>query len=123
MQNDPELDGKYLGGISSDFIKISKILQEASYQLRVRKISKYPIFIISKQAVSLGQLLLRPEEKGLNWFYYFSFMEEFLGRKIIKEQSLFEGTYKNPDEFCCLFVLDDEKEFTNFVFIPYPEEE
>ena len=29
-------------------------------------------------------------------------------------------TYKDADEFCCLFVLD--KEFTNFVFVPYPED-
>jgi hypothetical protein len=32
----------------------------------------------------------------------------------------FIAAYKDPDEFCCLFVVD--KEFTSFVFIPYPED-
>jgi hypothetical protein len=32
----------------------------------------------------------------------------------------FIATYKDPEEFCCLFVVD--KEFTSFVFIPYPED-
>ena len=27
---------------------------------------------------------------------------------------------KDPDEFCCLFVVDQQ--FTNFVFIPFPED-
>ena len=32
----------------------------------------------------------------------------------------FKRNYKDPDEFCCLFVIDND--FTNFVFIPYPED-
>ncbi|MFT5568373.1 MAG: hypothetical protein ACI9RP_000404, partial [Cyclobacteriaceae bacterium] len=48
MNNDPELDPKYLGKISSDFVKVSDFLKEASYQMRTRKISAYPIFPVSK---------------------------------------------------------------------------
>jgi hypothetical protein len=36
------------------------------------------------------------------------------------KQEDFKNAYKDADEFCCLFVID--KEFTNFVFIPYPED-
>ena len=32
--NDPELSGKYLGTITKDFVKVSDILKEASYQVR-----------------------------------------------------------------------------------------
>ena len=32
----------------------------------------------------------------------------------------FQQTYKDADEYCCLFVLDEE--FTNFVYVPYPED-
>jgi hypothetical protein len=41
-------------------------------------------------------------------------------RELIKEGEDFKQAYKDPDEFCCLFVVDTA--FTNFVFIPYPED-
>ena len=42
--------------------------------------------------------------------------------KIIDKEKVaeFRDSYKNPDEFCCLFVIDGQ--FTKFVFIPYPED-
>ena len=58
--NDPELNGKYLGTITSDFVKISDLLED------------------------------------------------------------FKMAYKDPDEFCCLFVMDGA--FTRFVYIPYPND-
>ncbi|GAB2614673.1 hypothetical protein [Belliella aquatica] len=120
--NDPELSGKYLGTITKDFINVSDILKEASYQVRSRKFSQYPIFPISKEEQPIGQLLLGKEEKKLDWNYYITYVDEFIQRKLIAEDLLeeFEKNYKNPDEFCCLFVMD--KEFTSFVYIPFPEE-
>lgn len=122
IDNEPELNGKYLGTITSDFAKVSDTLKEAAYQMVVRKISKFPIFPISKVELPLGKLLLGKHEFGTNWNYYISFLDEFVQRKIVSEDHIldFEAAYKDPDEFCCLFVVDHE--FTNFVFIPYPED-
>ena len=39
MENDPELDPKYLGKISSDFVKVAEYMKEASYQIRKREFS------------------------------------------------------------------------------------
>ncbi|MBS9522816.1 hypothetical protein KIH41_13640 [Litoribacter ruber] len=120
--NDPELNGKYLGTITKDFVKISDTLKEASYQVRSRKFSEYPIFPISKTEQPIGQLFLGREEKKLDWNYYITYLDEFIQRKLIPEDNLqeFYQSYKDPDEFCCLFVVDQE--FTSFVYIPYPEE-
>ncbi|KEO74794.1 hypothetical protein [Anditalea andensis] len=120
--NDPELNGKYLGTITKDFIKVADTLKEASYQVRSRKFSKYPIFPISKDEQPIGQIFLRKEEKDLDWHYYITYLDEFLQRKLIGEEMLegFQNAYKDPDEFCCLFVIDQD--FTKFVYIPYPEE-
>ncbi|WP_143960333.1 hypothetical protein [Litoribacter populi] len=120
--NDPELNGKYLGTITKDFVKISDILKEASYQVRSRKFSKYPIFPISKTDQPIGQLFLGKDEKDLDWNYYITYLDEFIQRKLISEENLeeFYQSYKDPDEFCCLFVVDQD--FTSFVYIPYPEE-
>ncbi|TAF64431.1 MAG: hypothetical protein EAZ55_11385 [Cytophagales bacterium] len=119
--NDPELNGKYLGTISADFVKVSRLLSEASYQLRARKISDFPIFPIAKVNIPLGQLLIDKKEHQLTWNYYMAMVDEFLQRGFITDVEAFQMAYKNPDEYCCLFVVDEE--FTNFVFIPYPEDD
>lgn len=120
MQNSPELSGKYLGTISSDFVIIASTLSEASYHIRQRKISEFPIFPICKEPQPVGQLLLDKQEVAMQWNFYASFVQEFEQRGLIDELETFKQAYKNPDEFCCLFVIDQE--FTNFVFIPYPND-
>ncbi|UJP64628.1 hypothetical protein [Mongoliitalea daihaiensis] len=120
--NDPELSGKYLGTITKDFVKVSDLLKEASYQVRSRKFSEFPIFPISKEEQPIGQLFLGKKEKDLDWNYYITYADEFIQRKLIAEELFeeFKSNYKNPDEFCCLFVIDGQ--FTSFVFIPFPED-
>lgn len=121
MQNDPELDGKYLGTISKDFVIVSDTLKEASYQIRDRGFSDFPIFPIALYEVpQVGQLLIGKEEVAAEWNYNASYLDEFVQRGIVskdKEQD-FKDNFKDPDEFCCLFVMDGD--FTNFVYIPYP---
>ena len=120
--NSPDLNGKYLGTISSDFIKVCDILKEGGYQLKTRAISEFPIFPISKVTLPFGTELITKEIVGTDWNYSFSFMEEFQQLGFIEEDKLeaFKANYKDPEEFCCLFVVD--KEFTNFVYIPYPND-
>ncbi len=121
MQNDPELNGKYLGTISKDFIIVCDSLKEASYHIRDRDFSKYPIFPIQKFEIpKIGQLLVTKEEVATQWNYNASYLDEFLQRGLItkEKEAEFVANYKNPDEFCCLFVIDGD--FTRFVYIPYP---
>jgi len=122
ITNDPDLNGKYLGTVSQDFVKIADNIKEASYQIRKRGFSDYPIFVISKVDIPLGQLLYSREDVGTQWNYFVTYLDEFVERKIIEKdkEEEFKLNYKNPEEFCCLFVVDSE--FTKFVFIPYPED-
>jgi len=122
MENDPSLNGKYLGSITEDFAIVSDTLKEASYQIRKRGFSDYPIFAIGKIDLPVGKLLIGRGELATNWNYNASFLDEFKQLDIVASDRVddFKRTYKNPDEFCCLFVVDDD--FTNFVYIPYPEE-
>ncbi|GAB3868046.1 hypothetical protein GCM10028824_11850 [Hymenobacter segetis] len=120
--NDPELNGKYLGTITKDFVKVCDTLAEASSQIRKGDFSQYPIFVFAKQEVPLGGLLVNADELNLEWHVFASYLELFVQQGIIDEGGIeaFKATYKDADEFCCLFVLDEE--FTNFVFVPYPED-
>jgi len=122
MNNDPELSGKYLGTITQDFVIVSETLKEASYQIRKRGFSDYPIFPISKSEIPIGQLLIGKLELATTWNYYVTYLDEFVQRKLVDSDKVeaFHTTYKNPDEFCCLFVVDND--FTKFLFIPYPED-
>ncbi len=120
MDNDPTLNGKYLGTISQDFVVVADTLKEASYQVRKRGYSNYPIFPISKVPTPIGQTLITRGELATNWHYNVTYLDEFVQRKLIDDVEAFKKAYKDPDEFCCLFVIDEN--FTSFVFIPYPEE-
>ena len=120
MHNDPELNGKYLGTISQDFVKVADLLKEASYQIRSRKFSDYPVFAICKDEQPIGQLLLGKARMETTWNYYASYLDEFVQRGLVTSPDDFIAAYKEADEFCCLFVVDET--FTNFVFIPYPED-
>lgn len=120
MQNDPELNPKKMGAISADFLKVADLLKESAYQIKKRGYSDFPIFPISKAPSPVGQLLYEKEMMKTDWDYYVTYLDEFLQRQLIdadKEEE-FKNNYKDPEEFCCLFVI--EKDFTNFVFIPYP---
>ncbi|MEN8248870.1 MAG: hypothetical protein ABFS32_08055 [Bacteroidota bacterium] len=121
MHNDPELDGKYLGTITQDFAIVSDTLKEASYQIRKRGFSDYPIFPIGKEDnIPIGQLLIDKHEVATVWYYNATYLDEFIHRKLIDLEKVeaFKSSYKDPDEFCCLFVIDGE--FTRFVYLPYP---
>ncbi len=120
MNNDPELSGKYLGTITKDFVLISDTLKEAAYQVKKRGFSEYPIFPIAKSDIPIGQLLIPKEEMALQWNYYITYIDEFVQRELISEEGMehFLNNYKDMEEFCCLFVVD--KDFTNFVYVPYP---
>ena len=122
MENDPELNGKYLGTITKDFAIVADTLKEASYQIRKRDISKFPIFIFSREILPLGSLLLRADEAALEWHVMVSYLANFVEQNVIAEDKVadFMAAYRDADEYCCLFVVDNN--FTNFVFVPYPED-
>ncbi|WPP52652.1 hypothetical protein [Catalinimonas niigatensis] len=120
MNNDPELNGKYLGTITKDFVVVADTLKEASYQIRKRGFSDYPIFPIAKVEIPIGNTLIARGEMATNWHYNVTYLDEFVQRKLVTDADEFKKAYKDPDEFCCLFVVDNE--FTSFLFIPYPED-
>lgn len=120
--NSPELDGRFLGQISTDFALVAEILKEASYQVRSRGFSDFPIFVVAKEPIPVGGLLIARTEMSNEYHYFASYLDDFRNRDLITphQEPLFKENYKNPDEFCCLFVI--EGEFAKFIFIPYPED-
>ena len=120
MVNDPELNGKYLGTITKDFVVVADTLKEASYAIRKRGFSDFPIFPICRIEQVIGQLLIHRRDLKMEWNFFASMLDEFVQRKLIEDVEAFKQAYRDPDEFCCLFVIDVD--FTRFVFLPYPED-
>lgn len=120
LHNDPSLDGKYLGTISADFVHTADKLLEASYLLRKKGDYAHPVFIVSKEPLAIGALLIEEGELGNRWYYYAAYADVLVQYKLIAADKLeaFKNTYKDPDEFCCLLVIDTA--FANFLYIPYP---
>ena len=90
MENDPELDPKYLGRISSDFVHVSEVLKEASYAIRKRGFSEYPVFAVCKEDQPIGQLLVNAGQSENHWNYFASFMEEFVQRGVLADEKTFK---------------------------------
>jgi len=122
MHNDLTLNGQYLGTISGDFIKVAVKLKEASYLITKQGGYSYPVFLVSKVPLSVGALLIEKGETDNQWHYYAAYLDVLVQWGLIAKDKAdaFQSMYKNPDEFCCLLVVDTG--FTNFVYIPYPEE-
>ncbi len=120
--NSPELDKQMMGLITEDFLKVCDHLKEASYQVRSRGFSKYPVFVATADEVPVGSTLFYKNDFSTRYEYKASMIEEFLQRELVGAESeeLFKENYKDPEEYCCLFVMDGK--FVSFVFVPYPED-
>jgi hypothetical protein len=118
--NSPEINQKLMGKVSSDFIKVSEHLKEASYQIIKRKFSKNPIFILSENPIEMGVTLFQRDDFKTTYEYKASFLEEFITRDMIGEESIefFKENYKDAEEYCCLFVIDQS--FAGFIYLPFP---
>ncbi|MEL6539530.1 MAG: hypothetical protein AAFP93_02045 [Bacteroidota bacterium] len=120
MPDEPTLDSKHLGAISADFVKVADKLQEASYTIRRKGHYDCPIFIVSKVPVAVGTLLIAPGEADNAQYYYAAYLDALIQCQIIAQDRVeaFRQAYKDPDEFCCLLVV--EERFVNFLYTPYP---
>ena len=97
-------------------------IREISLEILNHKVSKYPIFIASKEATALGRMIIDKEELALEWSIFASTLEEFVAKKVVLQDKLdvFRKNYKNPETYDCIFaVLGDD---ASFIFTPYDEE-
>ncbi|HEK20763.1 MULTISPECIES: hypothetical protein [unclassified Mucilaginibacter] len=94
-------------------------IKEVSVDIMVEGLSATPIFVAHQHEVKLGEVILDRNELNTEWSIHASTIEEFVDRGIIKPElkERFMSSYKNPNEFMCLFVIVPEG--ANFVYYPY----
>jgi hypothetical protein len=98
-------------------------IREISEEIIDNQVSKYPVFIASREETNLGKQIIDKEELALEWSINASTLEEFIRRKIVLENKLdaFKKSYKDPRKFLCVFALLTEN--AGFIYLPYDEEE
>ena len=98
-------------------------IREISEEIIDNQVSKYPLFIASREETNLGKQIIDKEELALEWSINASTLEEFVRRKIVLENKLdaFKKSYKDPRKFLCVFALLTEN--AGFIYLPYDEEE
>ena len=112
---------QYISQVVSDFARIAHLLEEASYELRRRKLSTYPLFVRCAEATRLGVCLVKAGEHDSLAHYHASSLDELCQVGLVADPSAFKPTYKDPDQYCCLLLVDPDE--TEFMYLPYPEDE
>ncbi|MGN8072563.1 hypothetical protein [Mucilaginibacter sp. SG564] len=94
-------------------------IHEVAVEIMMEGLSSYPIFIAHQHELSLGEVILDRNELNTDWSIHASTLEEFEERGVIKPElkDRFINSYKNPNDFMCIFVVVPEG--ANFVYFPY----
>jgi hypothetical protein len=108
-----------LVSLERDLKLFNESIREVAVEIMLEGLSMHPIFIAHQHELKLGEVILDRNELNTEWSIHASTIEEFTERGIIKTElkERFLGTYKNPHDFMCLFVVVPEG--ANFVYYPY----
>lgn len=93
------------------------VMGNAADTILNQEVSSYPIFIIPTESIPLGiPIVEQTVEDPLR--IHASTLEELATKKVIEMNKVdhFREVYKDPEEFLCLFVVDEKE--AKFIFIP-----
>jgi hypothetical protein len=108
-----------LVSLEPDLKLFNESIREVATEIIVEGLSNYPIFIAHQHELSLGELILDRHDLHTEWSIHASTLEEFVEKGVIKEilKDRFIKSYKNPNDFMCVFVVVPEG--ANFIYYPY----
>jgi hypothetical protein len=112
-----EKDGN-MARLEKELKAYKPLLGQAADTILDKEVSKYPIFVLHQQGVSIGLPLLEGEGQQVPWSVNATTLEELATKKVISMERVedFKGIYRDPRAFLCLFVLSDSG--ADFVFMP-----
>lgn len=95
-----------------------QILEKAYVRILEQGATKFPIFVLHQEEMSVGIPIVLRETNGGLWNIYASSLEEFATKQLIRPERLeeFQGLYTRKGNELCLFVLSELG--ASFVFLP-----
>ncbi len=108
-----------LVSLERDLKIYNESIHEVAIEIMMEGLSNHPIFSAYQHKVKLGEPILDRDDLNMEWSINASTLEEFKEHNVIKKEleARFLKTYKNPNEYMCLFVVVPEG--ANFVYYPY----
>ena len=105
--------------LEKDLKLYNESIHEVAIEIIGEGLSNFPIFVAHQHEVKLGEMILDRYDLNTEWSINASTLEEFVEHNVIKKEleARFLKTYKNPNDFMCLFVVVPEG--ANFVYYPY----
>jgi len=105
--------------LEADLKLFKESIREVAVEIMIEGLTKYPIFIAHQHELALGEVILDRRDLNTEWSIHASTLEEFEERGVIKKElkERFIKSYKNPNDFMCVFVVVPEG--ANFVYYPY----
>lgn len=102
-----------------------EICRDYIYQIALGMIkgnvSKYPIFVAARgeNEIDIGLPIVTRTDFDISWNFNASHLEEFVSKEVVAKDKAadFIAAYKNPSEFMCVFVAEENS--WSFVFMPY----
>jgi hypothetical protein len=94
-------------------------IREVAVEILQSGVSRYPIFVASREPIAVGKMIIDKEDLALEWSIYASTLEEFVRRKMVLEEKIddFRKAWKDPKLFFCIFALLDQT--AGFIYVPY----
>lgn len=108
----------HLKELEKSLQRYKKMLGQASDMVLEKDVSSYPIFVVSNQPIEMGIPLVKKEVLAGKRSVNISSLEEFVAKQLILMEKVndFKKIYKKPEEYLCLFVIEDIG--ATFVFLP-----
>jgi len=118
------LDEEIYKSLQDDLAICRDYVRQISHGMIKGDVTKYPIFVAirGENDVDLGLPIVNRADFDISWNLNASHLEEFVSKGVVirEKANAFIKAYKNPAEFMCVFVAEDDN--ASFVFMPYEKD-
>lgn len=114
-----------LEDLQKDLGYYATYLQGIAHEILDSGTSKYPVFVAYSSGLpDLGRPLLDHRQLDTRWSIRVSAMEEFVRKSILTHDQfqVFKQSWKDPNDFMCVFVADPQQAVFVYFRYPTPEE-
>lgn len=115
------LDEEIYKSLHDDLEICRDYIRQISLGMIKGEVTKYPIFVATRgeNDVDIGLPIVNRADFDISWNFNASHLEEFVSKGVVVRDKAndFIKAYKNPQEFMCVFVAEEEA--MSFVFMPY----
>jgi len=115
------LDEEIYKSLHDDLEICRDYIRQISLGMIKGEVTKYPIFVATRgeNDVDIGLPIVNRADFDISWNFNASHLEEFVSKGVVVRDKTndFIKAYKNPLEFMCVFVAEEEA--MSFVFMPY----